>query len=197
MVPHPFLGYVYNPRFNPAAMLAFHSVPASDWGFLDDKAPLRAPSHSEVVIGIFGGSVAFWFSVKGVDAMLQELGALPELRGKRLVVVRTALGAFKQPQQLMTLNYLLALGGHFDIVVNLDGFNEIALAPGSEIPKGIFPWRTPGWRPKGGPWAPEPDWWSPPFLRKRQVPRGSCPPGRPLERREAYLGAGETLATSS
>ena len=28
----------------------------------------------------------------------------------------------------MTLNYVLALGGEFDVVLNLDGFNEIALA---------------------------------------------------------------------
>jgi hypothetical protein len=54
---------------------------------------------------------------------------VPEFNGKRFVVVRTALGGFKQPQQLMTLNYLLALGGYFDIVLNVDGLNEVALAP--------------------------------------------------------------------
>src|SRR5262245_54070456 len=127
MVPHPYLGFVYNPRFEPAAMLKTHSVPVSEWGFLDDKAPLRAGADDEVVVGVFGGSVAFWLSVRGADAMIEELSRLPRFRGKRFVIVRTAMGGTKQPQQLMTLNYLLAQGGHFDIVVNLDGFNEVAL----------------------------------------------------------------------
>ena len=129
VVAHPYLGFVYNPRDHPAGMLALHSVPVSDWGFLDDKGPLRGASEREVVIGIFGGSVAFWFSVRGIDAMLEELAKLPQFYGKSFVVVRTALGGTKQPQQLMALNYLLALRGHFDMVINLDGFNEIALAP--------------------------------------------------------------------
>jgi hypothetical protein len=145
VVPHPFLGFVYNPQHSPKTILARHSVPVSDWGFLDDKVPFQAASDQQAVIGLFGGSVAFWFSVQGVDALLEELSQIPELRGKRLVVVRTALGGSKQPQQLMALSYLLALGGHFDIVVNLDGFNEVALAPATMVPKGVFPFFPRGW----------------------------------------------------
>jgi hypothetical protein len=145
LVPHPFLGFVYNPRYDPKGMLALHTVPVSDWGFLDDKPPFRAASAEEEVVGIFGGSVAFWFSVWGNDAMVRELEKAPALHGKRIVIVRTALGGFKQPQQLMTLNYLLALGSHFDVVVNLDGLNDIALAPGWQVPKDIFPFYPRGW----------------------------------------------------
>lgn len=83
VVAHPYLGFVYNPRYDPAGMLALHSVPVSDWGFLDDKSPLRGASEREVVIGIFGGSVALWFSVRGVDAMLEELAKLPQFHGQR------------------------------------------------------------------------------------------------------------------
>jgi hypothetical protein len=145
VVPHPFLGFVYNPRHSPKWVLKKHSVPVSDWGFLDDKEPLQAASDQQAVIGLFGGSVAFWFSVQGVDALLEELAQVPELRGKRLVVVRTALGGSKQPQQLMTLSYLLAMGGHFDVVVNLDGFNEVALPPSELVPQGVFPFFPRGW----------------------------------------------------
>jgi len=144
-VPHPYLGFVYNPRNNPEGMRALHTVPVSDWGFLDDKSPLQPAAKDEVVVGIFGGSVAFWFSVQGLDAMLEELAKIPQFRGKRFVVVRTALGGSKQPQQLMALSYLLALGGHFDVLINLDGFNEIALAPGWLIPKEVFPFFPRGW----------------------------------------------------
>ncbi len=30
----------------------------------------------------------------------------------------------------MALNYFLSLGAHFDIVINIDEFNEVALPPG-------------------------------------------------------------------
>lgn len=138
-IPHPYLGFVQNPALDPVAVASVHTVPVSEWGFLDDKPPLRSRDDHEVVVGIFGGSVAFWLSVKGVNAMLSELARVPQFRGKRFVVIRTALGGFKQPQQLMALNYLLALGGHFDVVLNIDGFNEVALAPAHNVEQSVFP----------------------------------------------------------
>jgi hypothetical protein len=41
--------------------------------------------------------------------------------------VRLALSGHKQPQQLMSLAYLLAQGGELDVLVNIDGYNEAAL----------------------------------------------------------------------
>jgi hypothetical protein len=35
---------------------------------------------------------------------------------------------YKQPQQLLVLSYFLSRGQQFDAVINIDGFNEIALA---------------------------------------------------------------------
>jgi hypothetical protein len=145
LVLHPHLGFVYNPRFDPVGMRRAHTVPVSEWGLLDDKPPVRPRADDEFVIGIFGGSVAFWLSVLGIEAALQEIAKVPELAGKRLVVVRVALGGYKQPQQLMALSYLLALGAHFDAVVNLDGVNEVSLAHASLIPKGIFPFFPREW----------------------------------------------------
>jgi hypothetical protein len=45
---------------------------------------------------------------------------------------------YKQPQQLLILSYFLSIGQAFDVVVNVDGFNEVALsalndARGSDI----------------------------------------------------------------
>jgi hypothetical protein len=45
--------------------------------------------------------------------------------------VGLAFSGHKQPQQSMAVNYVLALGGEFDLLINLDGFNEIALADGN------------------------------------------------------------------
>ncbi len=144
-VPHPFLGFVYDPDFDPKSMRKLHTVPVSEWGFLDDKSPIQPASKDRAVIGIFGGSVAFWFSIHGLAALSEELAEVPELKGKELVFVRTGLGGFKQPQQLMTLSYLLALGAHFDLIINLDGFNEVGLPVFSNVPQGYFPFFPYNW----------------------------------------------------
>jgi hypothetical protein len=39
----------------------------------------------------------------------------------------------------MALNYFLALGAQFDLVVNIDGFNEVALPPSENLPWQVFP----------------------------------------------------------
>jgi hypothetical protein len=44
-----------------------------------------------------------------------------------VIVISLGLGGYKQPQQLMAVNYFLALGMHIDILVNIDGFNEVVL----------------------------------------------------------------------
>jgi hypothetical protein len=53
--------------------------------------------------------------------------------------VAVALGGFKQPQQLIALNYFVSLGAAYDYVINLDGFNEIVLPFSDNRPYGIFP----------------------------------------------------------
>jgi len=35
---------------------------------------------------------------------------------------------FKQPQQLQVLTYFLSVGQEFDMVVNIDGFNDVVWA---------------------------------------------------------------------
>jgi len=44
------------------------------------------------------------------------------------VVLNFGNGGYKQPQQLLILNYFLALGQELDLVINIDGFNEVALS---------------------------------------------------------------------
>ncbi len=55
------------------------------------------------------------------------------------------MGGYKQPQQLFTLAYFLTLGAHFDLVINLDGFNEVALPPTENTPKGVAPYFPRNW----------------------------------------------------
>jgi len=49
------------------------------------------------------------------------------------------LSGFKQPQPLLALNYFMALGAEYDIVINLDGFNEVVLPYADNLPFNVFP----------------------------------------------------------
>ncbi len=106
-VVHPFVGYVHS--FN-------HIEEYIDSG-----------SGGQVVVGITGGSVARHFAVDGTarKAFLEHLKEIPAFKGREIVLVNLAADAYKQPQQLMVLQYMLAAGATFDVFIELDGVNEI------------------------------------------------------------------------
>lgn len=117
-VVHPYLGYVLNRD---------HLDYVNDLGFtrLDADIPRRAPGR--LVVGIAGGSVALDLCSIGRDALRRELSR--HFPGRDIVLTCLAVQGYRQPQQVMALNYMCCLGAEFDVIVNLDGFNEIALAP--------------------------------------------------------------------
>lgn len=129
---HPYLGFVLDPKRN-------YNV--SDFGFWDDVNPMIFRTNDKLIIGIFGGSFAlqtYWY---GRDSLIDVLRAT----GKEIIVVNLANGGYKQPQQLLALAYLLSLGAEFDIVINIDGFNEVALPSSENIPKNVFPIYPRAW----------------------------------------------------
>lgn len=85
--------------------------------------------HPEVFkVVIFGGSVAessFNYHKRRFEKLVE---AHPLMEGRQVHLVNLALAAHKQPQQLIQLAYLLGLGIVPDVIVNLDGFNELAVA---------------------------------------------------------------------
>ena len=112
---------------------------------LDEKDPIQKKHKDKLIVGVTGGSVAFFLSMKGRDALVKELQKHSKFAKKKIEIVRIALGGFKQPQQLMTLNYLLSIGSEFDIVINIDGFNEAALPLSDNVPRNIFPFYPRNW----------------------------------------------------
>ena len=56
-----------------------------------------------------------------------------------------ALPGSKQPQQFLAYSFLMSLGAEFDLIVNIDGFNEMTLALSEAKAKGLHPAYPRGW----------------------------------------------------
>ena len=85
--------------------------------------PPRQRREDTVIIGLLGGSVAEQVKPYFQEA-LNRWFAAKELP-RRPAVIGLAMGRLKQPQQTMIVTNTLLLGGEFDLIVNLDGFNEL------------------------------------------------------------------------
>lgn len=143
---HPYVGFVLNyERDRHELNHVVVDLPVNDLGFIGALPPTHA-SELHVVVGITGGSVAAELFLFSRDAILEELARHPRFAGKEIQLVSFALAGMKQPQQLMALAWLLVLGHHFDVVINVDGFNEVALPLGENAPVGVFPAYPRNWR---------------------------------------------------
>jgi hypothetical protein len=125
---HPYLGWVHNPQLSVPETIDGRSATTNVLGFRDNGPAVVKRSPDELIIGITGGSVAWRFSWEAESWLGERLAQVPELAARRLRIVRLALPGYKQPQQLFSLSYALALGGEFDAIINLDGFNDGVLA---------------------------------------------------------------------
>jgi len=135
---HPFLGYVWNPEMDHAELeRVAHGLHVTPFGFIDDSDVLPRRGPHTAVVAVTGGSFACQLSVHAKEMLRQRIRALPGLAGKDVRIVTVALGGYKQPQQLFAVGYLLAAGASFDVVINLDGFNEVALAATDNVPAGV------------------------------------------------------------
>ena len=113
---HPFLGFAVDPNHPLGNEYGFYGPP-----------PLFESSAERVIVGVFGGSVALGLVASAGDILKRELRASPKLQGRSIGLVCLAVDGFKQPQTLISLAYLLSVGAQFDVVVNLDGFNDVVL----------------------------------------------------------------------
>ncbi|NEP91448.1 MAG: hypothetical protein F6K18_34220, partial [Okeania sp. SIO2C2] len=130
---HPFFGYVLKPGSFSNEELG---IKVNNYGFVSKyDYPFIKSNKNQFVIGIFGGSVASDFSVNSIDneargnqGFIQYLKQIPQLKDKEIIILSFASGGYKQPQQLLMLNYFISIGQEFDLVINIDGFNEVALS---------------------------------------------------------------------
>jgi len=101
---HPYLGY---------------GPPAGLYEYANDS--------SEVMVGITGASVSqqFYEDKAAVEELKKTISAIPAYHGRPVHVVNLALAAYKQPQQSIAVMLYLTFGGRLDILINLDGHNEM------------------------------------------------------------------------
>jgi len=149
-VVHPFLGFVHSPDDQEThRLMERFQVGISEYGFFVPSQFSETPSPEAYRVGIFGGSVAMALSNYG-DLLVSVLKQSPTLADQEIVVINFAMGGYKQPQQLMVLSYFLSLGERLDMVINLDGFNEVALPFVENVPNGVFPFYPRAWRIRAG-----------------------------------------------
>ena len=123
---HPYHGHT---RQNPHHVINQHPPPRREEG--------------AVLIGLVGGSVSEAVSDafrRALEAWFQD-NAVP----LRPIVLELAREAFKQPQQVTQIASALALGGEYDIIVNLDGYNELVEPFRNYYWYGLSPFYPVGW----------------------------------------------------
>jgi hypothetical protein len=130
---HPYFGFVRDPSRTPnTSYLGFPQ---------ESDDPFAEGSSNALVIAVCGGSFAQGVASQGRVALQSTL----QSQGIESRVVNLAMGGYKQPQQLSVLTWLLSHDAPIDVVINIDGFNEVALPQAENLPKGVNPFYPRAW----------------------------------------------------
>ncbi len=130
---HPYFGQTHRPGhpFSMPAALEHQSSSRSvtnNFGFVSPHSyPYQKKRDNEFIIGVFGGSVGVWFCQLGMDRLVADLKQQDAFKGREVTPLCFSHEGYKQPQQVLVLAYFLSIGQEFDLVLNIDGFNEVAL----------------------------------------------------------------------
>ena len=125
LIIHPYYGYT-----SPLPTADLNTMPPPQ--IRDDR----------VVIGVLGGSVAYSVIPQFRRAVEQYFA--DNALAKEPVIHNLSEWGMRQPQQKNVLSHLLAMGGSFDILVNLDGFNELKESH-RNFQAGVFPFFPELW----------------------------------------------------
>lgn len=122
---HPYFGYTGKYSLNGPVFT--NSLGFGQQQHQPQALPFK-PGPNDFVVAVFGASVAgnmITPTNQGltIEAALKEL---PVLKDKNVVLFGMTLGPQKQPQQVMELAFLFALGQHIDLVLDVSGTVEFA-----------------------------------------------------------------------
>ncbi|RJR40723.1 MAG: hypothetical protein C4567_10620 [Deltaproteobacteria bacterium] len=127
---HPYVGYVYDYK-NEKDNYSTH-------GFFT-ATPLVKREEGTINIVVLGGSVAKELTKYIEQSWKKTFRIKPRL-------INLAIYGYKEPQQLLALTYFLALGAEYDLVINIDGFNDIVLPYAENYAAGINPFFPRSWK---------------------------------------------------
>ncbi|MEM6673936.1 MAG: hypothetical protein AAF726_13915 [Planctomycetota bacterium] len=147
-VVHPYLGFMAKKAPEPRSAFV-HRMDRAD--FYLPSSPAFSQDENDLIVGITGGSVSSLFAMgAGSETLREELAEMPRFAGRNIEFLVLGAGGVKQPQQLIALEWLLIQGGRVDVLINIDGFNEIALHEIDNEPHGVAPIYPRMWRLRVG-----------------------------------------------
>jgi hypothetical protein len=121
---HPYLGYIV------AAKLDELKIEMARIG--------RPEGDAEYEVLLVGGSVSDIFGHLGWPRLNELLSRDPHVGGRKIHLYAFACGGFKQPQTVSLVEHMLDLGFTPESVLDIDGFNEVALSNANAY-QGISP----------------------------------------------------------
>jgi len=142
---HPYFAWTFDPNTDPGVSSGNKHFPINAFGFPDDSNCLVKRKEGRINIAILGGSFSREFSQFAGDELAALLKVDTRFRDQNIDIIRLGMFGYKQPQQLMILNYMMAMGAEYDYVINLDGFNEGVLPATDNIIDGINYSYPRGW----------------------------------------------------
>jgi hypothetical protein len=127
---HPYLGFVYD----------FQNKEENNetYGFATTVSPVIKREPGKLNVLLLGGSVAQSMKEVMREAFYRVCRVPPN-------VVTLGFAGYKQPQQLLVLTYFLSLGAEYDLIINLDGYNEIVLPITDNYDIGVNPFFPRNW----------------------------------------------------
>ncbi|MDG1048726.1 MAG: hypothetical protein P8R46_00840 [Planctomycetota bacterium] len=141
---HPYLGFLHRaePKWDPDKLMTLNQPE-----LYRDGSPLLDGDEQDLIVAIAGGSLSQDFAHRGgAEALGELLSNQPRFEGRNVRFVALGGGGVKQPQQLFALDWLLVQGARLDLLINLDGFNEVALHELENERNGVAPIYPRHWR---------------------------------------------------
>ena len=108
-----------------------------------NQVPPPRREDGVVLIGLLGGSVSLYVTHAFRSAL--EVWFRDHDIPLRPITLELAHTGMKQPQQLMIIANTLSLGGEYDIIVNLDGYNELISPNRNYFEHGVSPFYPRFW----------------------------------------------------
>ncbi|NNC98981.1 MAG: hypothetical protein HKN85_02240 [Gammaproteobacteria bacterium] len=148
---HPYVGYVVD----------FNERQCGTIGYCDDRIrryvteyPDRnfvPKTNDNIIVAVTGGSFAYGTSNGSSPGKWESvLSQVPAFENKKVYIYTFALGGMKQPQQLNAISLFVGMGAQFDLVINLDGFNEAVLPTAENVVRGVNPFFPRLWHRRVG-----------------------------------------------